>query len=119
MGVWGTGTFESDAGGGYLDDLVERICVFIRDDLVKAETDGVLERETIAAIACLRAVISQNVERELARQILSVEEVIAWSKTYLDWFDRNADGTGVSREMLKVMRLNVQDEFDRLLDCLR
>lgn len=114
MGVWGYGVFESDSALDFLGNLVDSIKRLIAEDAAAAG-DGVLERQTLAAVACLRAIMREIPE---ARVYLSRDEVHGWSQAYLGWFDANAPELGAEQEALREMRQNAEREFQMLQEQL-
>jgi hypothetical protein len=119
MGVWGAGTFQSDAAADFLDEQVERLCAFIREDLKSAKTDRILERQMLAALACLRAILSQTVVDEEAAAMIDYREVESWRDEYLKWFDSVSDSLEAPQENVARLRQNAESEFSKLLQHLR
>jgi hypothetical protein len=119
MGTWGTSTFACDAAADFLDEQVERLCDFIREDFKKAKTDRILERQTLAALACLRAILSQTVVDEEAAAMIDYREVESWRDDYLKWFDTFSESMGGSEETIRLLRQNADSEFSKLLQHLR
>jgi hypothetical protein len=118
MGTWGTGTFDNDAASDFLDEAVQQLRQFIDEDLTKSAEDSVLERSVLAAVSCLRAILSGTVTPEQASIFVPRTVVEDWRDRYLEWFDDHAHLTGASDELLKAMRANAETEFVRFLECL-
>src|SRR4051812_27889617 len=118
MGTWGTSTFACDAAVDFLDEQVERLCDFIRRDLIAARTDRVLERQTLAAVVCLRAILSAAVVPEEAAAMISSDEARSWRGDYLKWFDSAAKSMGGSEQTITLLRGNAESEFSKLFDHL-
>jgi hypothetical protein len=116
MGIWGTGTFESDAALDYFSTFILEMKNTITTDLDSAEAgDGLLERPVIAEVACLR-VIASSIEE--VRQDVSKKEASDWRKRYIKWFDKNSKKMGAEPKVLAAMKANAEREFKLLMDVL-
>src|SRR5262249_38617410 len=119
MGTWGTGTFENDTAADFRDRVLDELRRLIDADLDKSDSDGVLERPTLATVACLRAIMAAMLEPVYAREYLARDQAERWRRRYLDWFDKNSPRFGAGESVVSELRTNAEREFDRLLDCLR
>jgi hypothetical protein len=106
MGTWGKGTWENDTALSFLGATISSLKKAIEQDLTSAQTDDVLERPTLAAVAILRILLA-NVGRTY---FLSRKQVASWREQYLAWLDAN------SRDFDATDRSNAEREFQLLLD---
>ena len=119
MGIWGANTFDNDAASDFLDHAIEELREFIEDDLARSDEDGVLERPTLAAVACLRALMTSNLAPERAGVIVPATKVYRWRDAFLKWFDQNSSFFGADDAVVRDLRANAEHEFTVLLDYLK
>jgi hypothetical protein len=118
MGVWGTGLLENDSASDFAEKLVHDLCEFIENQLNKSADDKVLERPTLAAVACLRVLVEGIFQPGAVSQLISAERATAWKDSYLRWFDANASEFGASDVTIAGLRGTAVEEFCRLIECV-
>jgi len=118
MGVWGFGIFDNDDASGFIEDMVCALSETIKSDLAALESERHpnLIRPTVAAVACLRALVK---EIDTAKYSLQRNEAESWRDMYLEWFDRVVAPAWEPKEEGTIeYRRNVKREFTLLIKRL-
>jgi len=115
MGSWGTDTFDNDAAQDYLDGLIEDFAEFIKADLQFAKSDGLLQRQTLAAVACLRVIVAAFDKGGVS---MARYDVTSWMESYLAWIDYVARKLGATSDFIQAEKANAEREFSLLLNCM-
>jgi hypothetical protein len=114
MGIWGEGIFDNDACSDCVDGIVEDIGQYIRADLASKEAGQFLERGTLAAVACLRAIVTTI---EPAAVGLLSYNIADWKERYISWLVESGPNLGGTNEYIAAQVRHAEREFGLLIEA--
>lgn len=108
MGVWGTGSLDSDTAMDTLGTLMSHLMDNARADMTAAAEDGFLERSVLTYVACIRAILA---EVSVSRTIVRSEELESLHDDYARWFETAKSEMGLDDVTAQAMLEAANAEF--------